>query len=70
VAGAASLWSEMTENVLILPVWKKGATAEEWFYDLALLARTHPERFSRMVLIYEEISEDGQAAATTTTATG
>ncbi len=48
----------MGDNVLILPVWKKDATAEEWFYDLAMLARKHSGRFGRMVLIYEEMSED------------
>lgn len=48
----------MSDNVLILPVWKKGASAEEWFYDMAMLARKHPERFTRMVLIYEEMSAD------------
>lgn len=48
-------------NVLILPVWKKGASSEEWFYDLAVLARKYPERFTRMVLIYEEVSADGEA---------
>lgn len=50
------------ENILILPVWKKGASAEEWFYDMAMLARTHPDRFSRMVIIYEEMSKDGESS--------
>jgi hypothetical protein len=50
----------VTGNVVILPVWKKGASVEEWFYDLAMLARTHPERFQRVVLIYEEkLPDDG-----------
>jgi hypothetical protein len=51
-------------NILILPVWKTDASAEEWLYELALLARKHPDRFSRMVLIYEEMSPDRQASRT------
>jgi hypothetical protein len=24
-----------SDNILILPVWKKGASAEEWFYEMS-----------------------------------
>lgn len=51
-------------NVLILPVWKKDASAEEWFYDMAMLARKHPERFKRCVLVYEEMSADNASSLT------
>ena len=52
----------MSADLLILPVWKKDSTAEEWFYDMAMLARKNPERFHRMVLIYEEMSPDGASS--------
>lgn len=47
-------------NLHILPVWKKGITAEEWFQDLALQARQYPERFQKMVLVYQVTKEDGR----------
>lgn len=43
----------MTATVDYLPIWKKGATPEERFQELAMMARKHPERFTRMVLVYE-----------------
>ena len=46
--------SEKPDNVEYLPVWKAGATAEERFSELAILARLKPERFNAMIVIYEE----------------
>ena len=36
------------------PNWKRGASASERFYELHLQAKAHPERFTKMVLIYQE----------------
>lgn len=38
-----------------LPIWKINATAEERFLELASVARKHPERFARTVVIFEEV---------------
>lgn len=46
-------------NVALLPVWKKDATAEEWFYEMAMLARQYPERFKRAVIVYDEEKPNG-----------
>lgn len=37
-----------------LPVWKRGSTAAEWLEELAGLAREHPERWARVVVVFEE----------------
>lgn len=42
------------DNVEYLPIWKNEATAEERFQELAMIARKHPERFKRVVVVYEE----------------
>lgn len=42
------------DNVEYLPIWKSEATAEERFNELAMIARKHPERFKRVVVIFEE----------------
>jgi hypothetical protein len=41
-------------SVTYLPVWKSGATSAERFEELAQIAREHPERFARCLVIYEE----------------
>jgi hypothetical protein len=46
------------DNVDYLPIWKKGATAEERLMELALVARKHPERFNRLLVIYQEDKAD------------
>ena len=43
----------------ILPVWKAGLTAEEWFQDMALQARKHPDRFQKMILVYSITKPNG-----------
>lgn len=50
-------------NLAILPVWKKGASAEDWFYDMAVQARVHPERFNKMVLAYQEEAGPGRTTS-------
>ena len=37
-----------------LPVWKKNPTAEERFMELAMIARKHPERFTKLVVVHQE----------------
>lgn len=37
-------------NVVGLPRWKKGATAEERFLELAQMAREDPDRFEHVVV--------------------
>ncbi len=44
----------MKDNVDYLPVWKKTESAEERFMELAMIARKHPERFGKIVVLYEE----------------
>lgn len=44
----------MMDNVDYLPIWKKDATAEERFLELANMARKHPERFLHCIVIYQE----------------
>jgi hypothetical protein len=51
------------DNVDYLPIWKANATAEERFMELAMMARKHPERFNKMVVIYQEdVNKDGWIA--------
>jgi len=47
------------DNLAVLATWKRGASATERLSELALYARTNPERFSRFVLAYEEKLANG-----------
>ena len=47
----------MTATVDYLPIWKKGAPAHERLYELAEIARKHPEWFAKWVLVYCEDSD-------------
>jgi hypothetical protein len=47
----------MTE-IGYLPIWKKDATAEERLLELAIMAKVHPERFAKFIIIYQERPED------------
>ena len=51
----------MTNNVFMLPDWKKNGTAEDRFNELAVMARLYPEKFSRVVVIYEEDLPDDRS---------
>ena len=44
----------MKDNIEYLPVWKQTESAEERFLELAMVARKHPERFGKIVVVYEE----------------
>lgn len=48
------------DNVEFLPIWKKGSTAEEFLLELAMVARKHPERFEKLVLVSQETLPSGQ----------
>lgn len=48
------------DNLDYLPIWKKGATAEEFLQELAMIARKHPERFGKLVLVSEETLPSGE----------
>lgn len=49
----------MTATIDHLPVWKKNSTAEEWLLELAAMARKHPERYARAVIVIEETKSTG-----------
>lgn len=51
----------MNGNVKVphLPVWKRNATAEERFMELAHMARNRPELFTKFVVVYVEETESG-----------
>lgn len=50
----------MTASISCLPVWKKDSTPAEWLGEMVGLALEHPERFSRVVVIYEEVDEQSR----------
>lgn len=47
-------------EIRTLPFWKKDASAYERLSELALLAKEHPERFGRFVIVYEETLPTGR----------
>ncbi len=51
----------MSASVHTLPVWKRGATPAEWLQELAAMALANPERFGRIVVVYEEMHAEGYA---------
>lgn len=50
------------ENVVGLPRWKRDATAEERFLELARLAREEPERFKKAVVCWWGHRNNGKQA--------
>jgi hypothetical protein len=54
----------VSASIATLPVWKKGSTAAEWLEELAAMAREHPERWARIVVVLEELNSDGLAYKT------
>lgn len=48
-------------NVFAMPIWKKNSTPAEWLGELASMAIERPERFSRMVVYFEEIDKNGDS---------
>ncbi len=49
----------MDENLSILPVWKKNATAEERLLELAVMARKNPEKWEKFAIVYSGRGADG-----------
>ena len=49
----------MTASISTLPVWKKDSTAAEWLEELAALAREHPERWGKVVVVLDELNSEG-----------
>ncbi len=49
----------MTASIDYLPIWKKDSTAEEWLLEVAAIARKHPERFGKVVIVAEERLGEG-----------
>jgi len=49
----------MTASVDYLPIWKKDSTAEEWLLELAAIARKHPERFEKAIIVTQETLATG-----------
>lgn len=47
----------MPDNIEYLPVWKAGATADERLLEVAMMARKHPERFGKLIVVYQEEQE-------------
>lgn len=48
----------MSASISTLPVWKKDSTAAEWLGELAALAMEHPERWARIVVVFEETNAE------------
>jgi len=44
----------MTATIDFLPIWKKDAPVHERLQELAEIARKHPERFQKWILVYCE----------------
>lgn len=49
----------MSASIDYLPIWKQNSTAEEWLQEVAAVARKHPERFNRAVVVFEEVLKTG-----------
>lgn len=47
------------DNIEYLPIWKKGASAEEFLLELAMVARKHPEAFGKIVIVRQETLPSG-----------
>jgi hypothetical protein len=49
----------MTATISTLPVWKKGSTPAEWLSELVGLALENPEKWGRIVVVFEKTNEQG-----------
>jgi hypothetical protein len=47
----------MTATIDYLPIWKRDAPAHERLYELAEIARKHPEHFAKWVIVYCEYDD-------------
>lgn len=53
----------MSASVSTLPIWKKGATVAEWLNELAGMALEHPERWGRVVVVFQKKDAEGYPGA-------
>lgn len=51
----------MSASISTLPVWKKDATPAEWLQEMAAMALVNPERFAKIVVVYEEDTTMGKS---------
>lgn len=49
----------MTNNISVLPIWKKGASLADRLDEMASYVRARPERFERFVMCYSESLGNG-----------
>lgn len=54
----------MSASFHTLPVWKKDSTPAEWLSEISGLAMERPERFGRIVIVFEKTNEKGHAIET------
>ena len=47
------------DKISYLPIWKKDSTPEEFFQEVALIARKYPERFTRIGIVFDEKLPNG-----------
>jgi hypothetical protein len=52
------------DNVEYLPLWKKDATPEEFFYECAMVARKHPDWAMKILVCAYEETPDGKGFKT------
>jgi len=48
-----------TNNLSVLPIWKKGASLADRLEEVACYVRANPERFSKFVMAYLEELPNG-----------
>ena len=49
----------MSASIHTIDVWKKNSTAAEWLGELASMALANPEKWARVVVIFEKVNADG-----------
>ena len=49
----------IADNVEYLPIWKANSTPSEWFEELSIMAKRHPERFEKVVVGTLETTKSG-----------
>lgn len=50
----------MSAKIETFPYWKSNATAEERFSELMMEAKVKPERFTKVLVVYVEITKEGR----------
>ena len=46
-------------TISTLPVWKKDSTPAEWLQELAACALANPEKWGRIVVVFEKVDGTG-----------